>query len=123
MVTERGLDWPIDSAGTGAWHIGDPPDPRMLAAAAHRGIDLSSLRGRQAEPGDFLRFDHIFAMDRSNLANLQVIRPSNATAALSLFLGEEDVPDPYYGGDDGFEQVLNLISNRMEHVFQTLSES
>ena len=120
MAETRDLDWRIDSAGTGAWHIGNPPDPRMIEAAAARGVDLTPLRARQAEPDDFLRFDHIFAMDRSNLADLEAIRPLNATAALSLFLKTKDVPDPYYGGPDGFEQVLNLIATRLDKLFETL---
>lgn len=121
MVAERGLDWRIDSAGTGAWHIGNPPDNRMVAAAAARGIDLSPLRARQAEPDDFLRFDHIFAMDENNLADLHDIRPVEATANLSLFLSDASVPDPYYGGEDGFEHVLDLISARLENLFDQLA--
>ena len=122
MVAQQGLDWRIDSAGTGAWHIGHPPDNRMISAAAARGIDLTRLRARQAEPDDFLRFDHIFAMDESNLADLEQICPPEATAQLSLFLAEADVPDPYYGGDDGFERVLDLISERLEFLFQHLQQ-
>ena len=120
LADQRGLDWVIDSAGTGGWHVGDPPDPRMTEAAANRGIDLSPLRARQAQAEDFLRFDHIYAMDRSNLADLERLRPPKATATLSLFLQGADVPDPYYGGTDGFEHVLDLISARMETVFETL---
>lgn len=120
MVAQQGLDWRIDSAGTGAWHVGYPPDNRMISTAAARGIDLSGLRARQAEPDDFLRFDHIFAMDESNLADLEQIRPPEATAELSLFLANADVPDPYYGGDDGFERVLDLICERMEILFHRL---
>lgn len=121
MVAERGLDWRIDSAGTGAWHVGNPPDNRMVAAAAARGIDLSPLRARQAEPDDFLRFDHIFAMDENNLADLHDIRPIKATASLSQFLSDANVPDPYYGGEDGFEHVLDLISARLEILFDQLA--
>ena len=120
LIAERGLDWTIDSAGTGAWHAGHPPDPRMTKTAANRGIDLSPLRARQAQAEDFLRFDHIFAMDQSNLADLERLRPPKAPATLSLFLQGADVPDPYYGGADGFEHVLDLISARMETVFETL---
>jgi len=120
LTAQRGLDWRIDSAGTGAWHIGHPPDNRMTIAAARRGIDLTPLRARQVEPDDFLRFDHIFAMDESNLADLEDLRPSNATAELSLFLETGEVPDPYYGGDDGFEHVLDLISERMDSLFDRL---
>ncbi len=120
LAAERGLDWRIDSAGTGAWHIGKTPDERMMAAAASRGIDLSPLRARQAEPHDFLRFDHIFAMDESNLADLEQIQPDEAKASLSLFLEHGDVPDPYYGGPDGFEHVLDLVSKRMQTLFSRL---
>jgi low molecular weight protein-tyrosine phosphatase len=119
---QRGLDWRIDSAGTGAWHVGKTPDERMMMAAAARGMDLSPLRARQAEPDDFLRFDHIFAMDETNLADLEQIRPAGAIASLSLFLERGDVPDPYYGGTDGFEHVLDLISARMETLFNRLQQ-
>nr|WP_070958579.1 low molecular weight protein-tyrosine-phosphatase [Hyphomonas sp. Mor2] len=123
LVAKQGLDWRIDSAGTGAWHIGHSPDNRMVTAAAARGIDLSPLRARQAEPDDFLRFDHIFAMDETNLADLEQIRPAEATAQLSLFLESGEVPDPYYGGTDGFEHVLDLINDRMEILFERLQQS
>ena len=121
LVRARGFDWQIDSAGTGGWHAGDPPDPRMVDAAARRGIDLSPLRARQAEARDFVEFDHIYAMDRSNFANLTAIRPSDAPASLDLFLGDAEVPDPYYGGTDGFDHVLDLISARMETLFDQLT--
>ena len=122
MIAARGLDWQVDSAGTGAWHVGHPPDNRMISAAANRGVDLTQLRARQAEADDFFRFDYVFAMDRNNLADLELIQPANAPARLSLFLETGDVPDPYYGGDDGFDHVLDLISDRLETVFQTLSQ-
>jgi protein-tyrosine phosphatase len=123
IAAERGLDWRIDSAATGAWHVGNPPDPRMIAAAAARGIDLSPLRARQAEPDDFKRFDHVFAMDRRNFFDLQAIRPNGAPASLDLFLKGADVPDPYYGGDDGFDQVLDLITERMKTLFDRLGHT
>lgn len=121
LANARGLDWQIDSAGTGGWHAGDPPDPRMIEAAAAREIDLSPLRARQAVARDFTRFDHVYAMDRSNFANLTAIRPSDASASLDLFLGHAEVPDPYYGGLDGFDRVLDLISARMEILFDQLA--
>jgi protein-tyrosine phosphatase len=123
LVRDRGLDWTIDSAGTGAWHVGSKPDSRMIAAARHRGIDLSPLRARQALPEDFYRFDHIFAMDHSNHADLADIRPEDATATLDLFLENAQIPDPYYGGDDGFDQVLDMLETGMEIVFQKLKAS
>lgn len=93
----------------------------MIAAAAGRGIDLTPLRARQAVSADFQAFDHIYAMDRSNHADLQHIRPHDSRAELHLFLQDNDIPDPYYGGDDGFEQVLDMIQTRLETVFRELS--
>jgi len=123
LVDLRGLTLGIDSAGTGGWHAGDPPDARMIDAAAQRGIDLSRQRARKVLANDFHTFTHIFAMDAQNLSDLQAIAPADATAELTLFLGEGDVPDPYYGGPDGFEHVLDLVETRcaklLEHLGRT----
>lgn len=104
----------IDSAGTGDWHVGKGPDPRICRAALRRGYDLSSLRARQVAVEDFQRFDLILAMDHDNLLRLKDLQPDSAPAELDLWLrryglGSGVVPDPYYGGADGFEQVLDLI--------------
>ena len=104
----------LDSAGTGDWHVGKAPDSRTQQAASRRGYDLSSLRGRQVSVDDFARFDLILAMDSVNLHDLQRMRPANARAELDLYLrrfelAEDEVPDPYYGGSEGFEQVLDLL--------------
>ncbi|UVE19234.1 low molecular weight phosphotyrosine protein phosphatase [Pseudomonas sp. LS44] len=104
----------VDSAGTGDWHIGKAADARTSLAARQRGYDLSALRARQVEVADFSRFDLILAMDHSNLRDLQRMQPAVAQAELDLYLRRYDlpldeVPDPYYGGADGFEQVLDLI--------------
>ncbi|CAM5586591.1 protein-tyrosine-phosphatase OS=Stutzerimonas stutzeri OX=316 GN=CXK95_12785 PE=3 SV=1 [Stutzerimonas stutzeri] len=104
----------IDSAGTDDWHVGKSPDSRTRQAAQRRGYDLDTLRARQVEVEDFRRFDLILTMDHDNLARLQALRPTDATAELDLFLRRygvagDVVPDPYYGGADGFEQVLDLI--------------
>lgn len=104
----------IDSAGTADWHRGKSPDNRSCQFARHRGYDLESLRARQVCAEDFERFDLILAMDHDNLAHLQALRPASARAELDLFLkryglGCDAVPDPYYGGDDGFEHVLDLV--------------
>lgn len=104
----------VDSAGTGDWHIGKAPDSRTRQAALRRGYDLSMQRARQVEAADFQRFDLILAMDKSNLRNLEALRPGDARADLDLYLRRfdlalDEVPDPYYGGEDGFEQVLDLI--------------
>lgn len=115
-IASTGLDWTVDSAGTGGWHIGNPPDSRMIKAAGARGYDLTSQRARQVSEQDFFQFDQIFAMDRDNLRNLKHVQPSGATARLDLLLSFTDlsvseVPDPYYGSEDGFDQVINLISS------------
>lgn len=120
LVSGQATTYEIDSAGTGGWHVGDPPDKRMCAAALARGIDLSVQRARQVVPGDFERFTHIYAMDRQNLADLQAIRPQDTPAHLALFLGEADVPDPYYGGPDGFEHVLDLVEARCAELLAHL---
>ena len=106
----------IDSAGTMGYHHGAPPDGRAAAAALSRGFDLGSLRARRVVAEDFARFDLILAMDEENLADLQRIRPDDARARLGLLLeyaadsGTKAVPDPYYGGKNGFEQVLDLVT-------------
>lgn len=116
----------VDSAGTAAWHIGKSPDTRSSAAAAKRGYDLSLLRARQAIESDFKKFDYILAMDDENLQNLEAIMPADYSGELKLFLdycstSHRQVPDPYYGGADGFELVLDLVeeaSNGLLNVIQ-----
>lgn len=106
----------VDSAGTGDYHIGDPPDLRSQRAAMKRGIDLSGLRARQVVLQDFAHFDLILAMDRNNLRDLQSIQPRASHAQLRLFLeyakdlDDVEVPDPYYGDASGFERVLDLAT-------------
>ena len=112
-------NWLIESAGTHAYHVGNPPDKRSQKAAQARGYQLSGIRARQVEVDDFCRFDWILAADHSNLQNLQQLAPANASAKLALiqdFASEpkwrgSDVPDPYYGGPDGFDDVLNRLEN------------
>lgn len=106
----------VDSAGTAGYHVGESPDPRTRQAAARRGYDLTALRARIVEPGDFERFDLILAMDRENLSVLRRRAPAGSRERLRLFLefaphgaASEDVPDPYYGGPNGFEEVLDLV--------------
>lgn len=107
----------IDSAGTHDYHIGDAPDGRTQRAASQRGYDMSRLRGRQVEAGDFARFDYVLAMDEANLSILQRLRPRDTESHLGLFLefaekhDEREVPDPYYGGAQGFEHVLDLVED------------
>jgi protein-tyrosine phosphatase len=107
----------IDSAGTHDYHIGVAPDPRTQLAALARGYDLSALRGRQVGCEDFARFDYVLAMDRANLDILERLRPQDATSHLGLFLhfaerhSQREVPDPYYGGAEGFECVLDMVED------------
>ncbi|MEA3042300.1 MAG: low molecular weight protein-tyrosine phosphatase [Sphingomonadales bacterium] len=104
-----GLDVETDSAGTGGWHAGEPPDQRAIAAARRNGVDISDLRARKVTRADFDRFDHIVALDAENYGDLEALRPEGSRARLSLLLdhvaGREGqaVDDPYYGGDRQFD--------------------
>ena len=104
-----GLAAEVDSAGTGDWHAGEPPDRRAQATARRHGIDISGYRARQIGRADFTRFTYIFALDRDNLAGIRRIAPADATAHVGVLLDLVDgmagrsVADPYYGGDEGFE--------------------
>ena len=117
LVEGRGIAdrFLIDSCGTLDYHTGDAPDPRAQKTAKRRGIDISGLRGRQYCPSDFTDFDYILAMDHDNLGVLKRVCPKEHRHKLDLFceylLGRsnEEVPDPYYGGDSGFEDVYDLI--------------
>lgn len=119
----------VDSAGTHAYHIGDPPDQRAANAAARRGIDISQQRARKVKPSDFERFDYVLAMDSDNFSLLDTICPPEHQEKLSLLLdyarhmGVEEVPDPYYGSINGFEQVLDLVEaaakGLLDHIKQT----
>ncbi|RUR28246.1 low molecular weight protein-tyrosine-phosphatase [Vreelandella nanhaiensis] len=104
----------IDSCGIGNWHVGKAPDPRAQAAVVRRGIDLSQLRARQLTTKDFLDADYVLGMDRDNLQAMRALRPAGSQAHVGLFLDfagtpEAEVPDPYYGGEQGFETVLDMI--------------
>lgn len=107
----------IDSAGTAAYHIGKSPDGRSMAAAQKRDIHMAGLKARQVTKQDFYDFDYVFAMDKSNYADLSEMQPDDGRAKLVLFLDEygskerDEVPDPYYGGDLGFEWVLDLLES------------
>ncbi len=117
----------IESAGTSSAHVGEPPDSRSQRAARQRGYDLSAQRARQVQRDDFHRFDLILAMDAGHLRQLQRMAPKGSPAKLALFLDYapnqpvRDVPDPYYGGPDGFSQVLDLIEAGAEGVLRAIS--
>jgi len=128
LLDSRGLDHrvQVDSAGTGDWHIGLPPDKRTSASAARRGYDLSALRARQVVAADFQEYDYILAMDAQNLDNLRRLAPADFSGELQLFMhyasgvDEREVPDPYYGGLDGFDQVLDLVENAARGLLDAL---
>lgn len=133
LVREAGLSHRIgvDSAGTGDWHIGCAPDKRSLQAALGKGIDISGLRARQVTVSDFARFDYVLAMDRANLMALEKMKPQGFGGHLGLFLpfasevDRDEVPDPYYGGLDGFDDVYRLVHRAshglLEYICQQLN--
>ncbi len=117
----------VDSAGTANYHVGESPDPRSVATARKYGIDISMQRGRQFEVEDFDRFDLIYVMDRSNHRNvLQLARSERDEAKVKLILNEvfpeenREVPDPYYGGDQGFEHVYELLSQASDRIIERI---
>jgi len=118
----------LDSAGTGGWHIGNPPDPRGQEAALLRGIDISQQRARRVGVEDFKNFDLLLAMDEANAQDLRRMAPGEGEAdRVRLFLefapGRDlrEVPDPYYGGDEGFEHVLDLVEAASHGLVTTLT--
>ncbi|MEW5781617.1 MAG: low molecular weight protein-tyrosine-phosphatase [Pseudomonadota bacterium] len=129
LARRRGLHdfFEFDSAGTHGYHVGNPPDRRAQEAAKKRGYDLSSLRARQVNEFDFVRFDRILAMDCDNLALLRQACPDEHHGKLGLFLefapqrGFDEVPDPYYGGPEGFEIVLDLVEAAAEGLLSRLA--
>lgn len=116
----------IDSAGTHAYHVGDPPDERAQAACARRGIDISRLSGRRAVASDIEKFDYILAMDRENYENLLKICPAGFETRIRLFMEfapnrpEQEVPDPYFGGAGGFDRVLDMIEDASRGLLEDI---
>ncbi|SHO57800.1 low molecular weight protein-tyrosine-phosphatase [Vibrio quintilis] len=125
-AAEMGIDVVVDSAGTIAYHQGNPPDSRARAAGEQRGYSFEGMQARQVTADDFERFDVILAADRANLADLKAQCPSSLQHKLSLFLSHgsssyEEIPDPYYGGGDGFELVLDLLEESAEAVLNQIA--
>lgn len=122
-----GLDLTVDSAGTGDWHVGNPPDPRAQATALRHGIDISTYQARQVRPDDFTRFTHVFALDADNLANLRRLVPSSATAHVGLLMdmvpgrAGQGVLDPYFGADEGFETTWSDVTAAARALVALLS--
>jgi protein-tyrosine phosphatase len=128
VIARRGeaARYRLDSAGTGAWHLGSAPDPRSIAVAARHGIDIGRQTARKLAAADFAAFDLILAMDRSNLDDIQALAPAGGKARLDLFLraatGQaQEVPDPYYGGAAGFEDVYRMVLHASETLAETLA--
>jgi len=123
-----GLELEVDSAGTGDWHLGYPPDPRSVAVAERNGVDIAHLRARQVRPEDFHAFDHIVALDLQNLSNLEAMRPADAKAELSLLMdhvpGREGqaVADPYYGEDSHFDTTWQEVTEGAAALARKLKE-
>ncbi|WP_443971918.1 low molecular weight protein-tyrosine-phosphatase [Sphingobium sp. CR28] len=126
-AARHNLNMEIDSAGTGGWHAGDPPDPRAQATARRHSVDISRYQARQVRPDDFHRFDHIFALDPQNLADLMRVAPSNATARTSLLMdlvpGREGtaVIDPYYGDEADFETTWADVTRAARAIMERLA--
>lgn len=127
LVRERGLDerFRVDSAGTGAWHVGEPPDGRSIEVARRNGVSLDGQRARRVEPADFEAFDLIVAMDRSNLRNLETMTDGSGARLLLLRdhdpdPGDGEVPDPYYGGPGGFDAVYEMVRRSAEALLDDL---
>lgn len=122
----RGIEIEVDSAGTGDWHLGEPPDPRAIATGARHGVDISGLRARQVRSDDFMAFDNVIALDSANLANLERLMPAEPRARLSLLLDHvegryrQDVADPYFGGEAGFEVAWDDISRGVDALLAQL---
>jgi protein-tyrosine phosphatase len=125
LLAERGLNGEIEveSAGTGGWHAGSPPDARAIATARARGITLEGA-ARQVTAADFEDFDLLVAMDRDNLADLRAIAPPGTEHKLRMLVADgRDVPDPYYGGPRGFEEVLDLVETACEGLLDELQRA
>lgn len=128
MIEEAGLSdqFTVDSAGTHDYHVGEPPDARAIEAAARRGYDLSGLRARKFEREDFQRFDLVLAMDRDNKGILARLAQPSAGHRLRMMMDyasrfqETEVPDPYYGGPDGFDRVLDMIEDAAQGLLAAL---
>ena len=126
-LIEKGINAEVDSCGTAGYHIGDPPDSRMIETAKNRGLDISMLQARQFSVSDYDTFDRIYVMDRSNYKNVTALaRNGEDKAKVSLLLSHSnskysEVPDPYYGGQDGFELVFDLVEEACENIVQKLN--
>ena len=123
MRVKLSKDFIVDSAGTGGWHAGELPDKRSISTAKNRGLDITSQRARQFKISDFDTFDYIYVMDNSNYKDVMALAPNDeAKSKVKLILNElfpnenVDVPDPYYGGQDGFENVFDMLNEACDVI-------
>ena len=123
MRVKLSKDFIVDSAGTGGWHSGELPDKRSISTAKNRGLDITSQRARQFKISDFDTFDYIYVMDNSNYKDVMALAPNEeAKSKVKLILNElfpnenVDVPDPYYGGQDGFENVFDMLNEACDVI-------
>ncbi len=128
-VADHNLDVVVDSAGTGDWHVGHSPDSRMMETAKRNGVPIDELRGRQFKVADFDEFDRIFVMDKSNFANVtKLARDEKDTQKVEMFLNlthpgkDIEVPDPYFGGDEGFQEVFEMLDAGTDVLLKELKE-
>lgn len=129
-LQDRGLEgwFEVSSAGTGNWHVGESPDARATEAASKRGYDMNALRARQLAESDFKHYDLVLAMDRSNITNMRRVCPAGCLSKIGLLMGYapqallDEVPDPYYGGEEGFNLVLNLLEEACDNLISTVCE-
>jgi protein-tyrosine phosphatase len=121
LADERGLDWQVDSAGTGGWHVGEGPDRRSVRTAKDHGIDISGQVCGKLKKSDFDDFDHIFVMDKSNLHDVTAMAPDDAAIAkVKLLLDDKEVPDPYYD-DTLFEPVFRMVEKGCLDIIKSLT--
>lgn len=126
-LAEAGVEVFTDSAGTIGYHVGSPPDPRAIEHAREFGVDISKERARVVTAADFRRFERVYAMDQANLDDLLRMAPDNASAEIDLVMnlapeyGLSEVPDPYYGGSDGFRRVLDMLDAAAEGLIRDLT--
>ena len=129
LVKNRNLDSEIyaDSVGTAGYHIGYPPDSRAVEAAAKRGVSISHLRARRLERRDFEKFDYMIGMDFNNLQDLKAMAPRDYKGRICLFMDFapdwdiQEIPDPYYGGHNGFEQVLDMVQDASAGLIEEIT--
>lgn len=125
---QAGLDCLIDSAGTAGYHIGSSPDPRAIKVAAENGAGIGELKARQLVPTDFYDFTHVFALDRANLEGIKAVAPRNGTARIAMLMDAvegrkgEQVPDPYYGDEEGFRHVWAELATPISAILDQLQD-